>query len=324
MSLGDQLVDGVQDRTDLVPVGVGVLVVRVHHRAVPDLDRVRAAADLDDRCATKVGGHPLDVDRRGRDDQLQVGAPRQQLGEVAEQEVDVEAPLVGLVEDDRVVLAQQPVVRDLGQQDAVGHELDQGAVGDVVVEPHLEAHDVAQRRRQLLGDALGHAAGGDAARLRVADPPPDPPPQFQGDLGQLRRLARAGLARDHDHLGVAQGRRDLVAVLTDRQFVGVADDRHGGAAAGDARLRGGDVGGDAVPLALTRLRIAGLPQSVESPAKAVLVLERECRKPGAEVVGRGAHGNGSSSRELSDSRSRIALRVRRADVAQITIRVRCN
>ena len=123
--LGDQLVDGVEDRGDLVAVGIGVLVVRVDHGAVAHLDRVGPAGDLDDRGAPEVGGHPLDVDRGRGDDELQVGTPRQQLGEVAQQEVDVEAPLVGLVEDDRVVLPQQPVVRDLGQQDAVGHQLDQ-------------------------------------------------------------------------------------------------------------------------------------------------------------------------------------------------------
>ena len=42
--------------------------------------------------------------------------------QVAEQEVDVQAPLVRLVDDDRVVAAQQPVVLDLGQQQAVGHQ----------------------------------------------------------------------------------------------------------------------------------------------------------------------------------------------------------
>jgi hypothetical protein len=46
------------------------------------------------------------VDRGGGDDQLEVGPLRQQPLEVAEQEVDVEAALVGLVDDDRVVLRQ--------------------------------------------------------------------------------------------------------------------------------------------------------------------------------------------------------------------------
>ena len=65
------------------------------------------------------------VDGGRGDDQLEVRPPRQQLLEVAEQEVDVQAALVRLVDDDRVVAPQHPVALDLGQQDAVGHQLDQ-------------------------------------------------------------------------------------------------------------------------------------------------------------------------------------------------------
>jgi hypothetical protein len=42
-------------------------------------------------------------------------------------------PLVGLVDDERVVPAQVPVAGELGQQDAVGHELDQGSSADTSV-----------------------------------------------------------------------------------------------------------------------------------------------------------------------------------------------
>ena len=102
--------------------------------------------------------------------------------------------------------------------------------------------------------------------------PADAAAELQGDLGQLGGLARAGLAGDDDHLGVAQRGGDVVAAAADRQLVGVADDRDGGAAAGDARLGGGDVGGDPLALAGPRLRVAGLPQPVEPAAQPVLVL----------------------------------------------------
>jgi hypothetical protein len=48
------------------------------------------------------------------------------LPQVAEQEVDVEAAFVGLVEDDRVVATEVTVAADLGQQHAVGHHLEPG------------------------------------------------------------------------------------------------------------------------------------------------------------------------------------------------------
>ena len=125
-ALGLELVDGVADRGDLV--AVGVLAVLLEQRPVADLDRVRTAADLDDRGVAEVPGEALRVDGRRGDDDLEVGAPGQQLGQIAEQEVDVEAALVGLVDDDRVVRAQLAVGLDLGEQDAVRHQLDEGGV----------------------------------------------------------------------------------------------------------------------------------------------------------------------------------------------------
>ena len=41
--------------------------------------------------------------------------------------------------------------------------------------------------------------------------PRTPAAELQGDLGQLRGLARSGLAGDDDHLGVAQRGGDVVA-----------------------------------------------------------------------------------------------------------------
>ena len=77
--------------------------------------------------------------------------------QVAEQEVDVQAALVRLVDDHRVVGAQQRIGLRLGEQDAVGHQLDRRAGLQPVLEAHLVADHVAQRRVEFLGDALGHA-----------------------------------------------------------------------------------------------------------------------------------------------------------------------
>ncbi|MCY1520998.1 hypothetical protein D9M68_557940 [compost metagenome] len=100
---------------------------------------------------------------------LQVGSARQQLAQVAEQEVDVQAALVRLVDDDGVVAAQERIALRLGQQDAVRHQLDGRIGAGAVVEPHLVAHHLAHRRVQFLGDALGHRGRRQAARLGVAD-----------------------------------------------------------------------------------------------------------------------------------------------------------
>ena len=157
--LAHQLADRLDDAGGLV----------VDELAVADLDRVHPTGHLDDRRVVEVPREALRVDGRRRDDDLEVRPARQQLLEVAEDEVDVEAALVCLVDDDRVVATQHPVPLDLGEQDAVGHDLDQRAAARAVGEPDLVADDVAELGAELLGDALGDAAGRDPPRLGVAD-----------------------------------------------------------------------------------------------------------------------------------------------------------
>ena len=185
-ALAVELVERVVDAVDRVGIGrwagrsvAGVVQFVIVHRLgderpVADLDRVGAPGHLDDRRGRAVGirevpREALRVDRRRGDDDLEVGAPRQQLLEVAEQEVDGEAALVRLVDDDRVVLAQHAVAVDLVEQDAVGHQLDAGVLAHPVGEAHLVADELADLLAELLGDALGDRAGGDAARLGVPD-----------------------------------------------------------------------------------------------------------------------------------------------------------
>ena len=73
-------------------------------RAVTILDRIHPAGHLDHRRVGEMPGESLRVDGGRCDDQLgQVGRLRQQADQVAEQEIDVQAPLVRLVNDQRVV-----------------------------------------------------------------------------------------------------------------------------------------------------------------------------------------------------------------------------
>ena len=152
--------------------------------------------------------------------------------EVAEQEVDVEAPLVGLVDDDRVVLAQVPVALELGEQDAVGHQLDPALPRGAVGEAHLVADQVAELGAELLGDPLGDRAGRDPARLGVPDQPAavaaGAAPELEADLGQLGGLPGAGLAGDDDDLVVADRGGDVVAALADREVGRVGDVQRAG------------------------------------------------------------------------------------------------
>ncbi len=209
------------DGADHIVVGVvGVVAgVRLHdllQRPVADLDWVRAAGHLDDRGAVEMRSEALGLDGRRRDDDLEVGAAGQQLTQVTEQEVDVQAALVRLVDDQRVVAQQQAVALHLGKQDAVGHQLDQRAVTGLVGEADGVADRVAELGVQLVGDALADRARREPARLRVPDGPADPAAQLQTDLGQLGGLAGPRLAGDDHDLVVADRGRDVLAPSTDR------------------------------------------------------------------------------------------------------------
>ena len=186
-------------------------------RPVAHIDRIEPARDLDHRRAVEVPREALGIDGGRGNDDLQIAALGAELLEVAQQEIDVQAALVRLVDDDAVVLAQLAVALGLGEQDAVGHQLDRGALADLLVEAHLVADAVAELGAELLGDARRDRARGDAPRLGVADARARRDPRLEQDLRQLRGLARAGLAADDDDRMRVDRRADLVAPRVDRQ-----------------------------------------------------------------------------------------------------------
>ncbi len=200
------------------------LVVRLD-RPPAHLDRIQPAGHFDHRRRTPGGigempGEALGVERGRGDDELEVGAPGQQRAQVAEQEVDVEAALVRLVDDDRVVGGEQRIGLRLGEQDAVGHQLDVAGRAQLVGEADLVAHCLAERAVQLLRDAGGGGARRQPARLRVADEARGAATEREADLGQLRGLARARLTADDDDLVRGEHAGDLLAPPRHRQLGG--------------------------------------------------------------------------------------------------------
>ena len=209
------------------PIGNGLVqtvVAAVFKRAIALLHRKGAARHHDDGRgafgALKVFGKPVRVDGGRGDDDFQIWPARQDLADIAQQKVDVEAALVRLVDDERVVVFEQRIGLRLGQQNAVRHQLDGGITAQPVLEAHLVAHHLAQRCLQLFGNALGHAAGGNSAWLGVANELAFltrlgialAPAQGQRNLGQLRGLARTRLAAHDDDLVLFDGSHDLFAL----------------------------------------------------------------------------------------------------------------
>ncbi len=130
---------------------------------------------------------------------------------------------MGFVDDDGVVLAQQLVALDLRQQDAVSHELDLGGPADLAGEADLEAHLLADLHAEFLGDAFGHRAGSEPARLGVADQSVLAQAQFQAHLRDLGGLTGTGLAGNDGHLVGRYGGHQVLAALGDRQLGGVGN-----------------------------------------------------------------------------------------------------
>ena len=201
-----------------------VIDVRIE-RPEACLDRVAAPRDLEHRRAAEVAGEALRVDRRGGNEELQVRPARQHALEDAEQKIDVERALVRFVDDDCVVAPVERILARLGEQDAVGHQLDRGRGTRAVGEADLEADEAGGRAGHLLGEPGRDRARGDAPRLRVANDPTPECARLEQHLRQLRGLARARLAADDEHLVRFQRRDDLLAARHDRELRRIAERR---------------------------------------------------------------------------------------------------
>jgi hypothetical protein len=196
-------------------------------RPVADLDRVSTSRHLDDRgradVVCEVTRERLGIDRGGGDHDLQFGPLGEQECQVPEQEVDVEAALVRLVDYEGVVGREGPVARQLRQQHAVRHYLYERAVADPVRKSDLVPDGTTQLRAELVRYAFCNASGRDPPRLGVPNHPSDASASFEADLGQLGALARPGLTRhDHDLVSCYRGEQ-LVAAPCDGEFLRVPE-----------------------------------------------------------------------------------------------------
>ncbi|KPY95200.1 putative periplasmic protein kinase ArgK and related GTPase of G3E family [Pseudomonas syringae pv. spinaceae] len=205
---------------------VALLVLLAGQRAIPEVHGEGTTRYFDHRRIVEVLGKALQVDGRGGDDDFQVRAARQQGFQVTEQKVDVQAALVGFVDDDRVVALKKAVILGFGQQDTVSHQLDQGVAVALILETYLITDQRPQRRADFLGNPAGHAACGDPARLGMADQTVLTATDFQADLWQLRGFTRTGLTGNDQHLMLEQRFFDLVALGGDGQIVVITHRRH--------------------------------------------------------------------------------------------------
>ncbi len=184
-------------------------VLQVHGKEAP--------ADVDDGRLVEGLDELLGVERRRSDDHLELGAGRQERPGEPQEKIDVQAALVGFVDDQGVVFEEVVVGLRLGQEHAVGHDLDVGFPRRPVLEADLVAHRAAEGLAELFGDAIGDGHGGDPARLGAGDHPGHAAPGLEAHLGDLGALAAARLAGDDHHGMPADGLDDLLGLGGDGQ-----------------------------------------------------------------------------------------------------------
>ena len=140
-TLASQLIHRIKYRLQLIAIAI---IRFFNHRPVAHFDRVSPAGNFDDRRIIKVTREALRIDGRRGNNHFQIGAARQQLTQITEQEINIQAALVRLINDDGVILHQQAILLDFRQQDPVGHQFNLRQVADLVVKPHFIADTAAQ------------------------------------------------------------------------------------------------------------------------------------------------------------------------------------
>ncbi len=124
---------------------------------------------------------------------------------------------MGFVDDDGVVSEEVAVLLGLGEEHAVGHQLQRVQRRAVIAEADFaaDAGRGADLRADLFGDASGDCAGGDAAGLGVGDLAAFAEAELKADEGELGCFAGAGFAADDGDLVIFDEGGDFVAALGD-------------------------------------------------------------------------------------------------------------
>src|SRR5690606_28684005 len=95
------LLIGIRTPPSAFAIGPGRIL---QYGPIKDVHRVKTTGHLDNRSQLTIDremlSEPIRVDRGGRNYQLQVAAPRQQLQKESQQKIDIQAALVRFINDD--------------------------------------------------------------------------------------------------------------------------------------------------------------------------------------------------------------------------------
>ena len=203
--------------------GVGDLlgeVERTRSGFVADLDRVGAAGSTHDRTTAQERGGGFGLERGGHDHQDQIRADGLlHLAQQGDGQVAVQAAFMELVQQHRAHAGEERVVEQLAGEDAFGDDPQRRVGPKHALEPHLVSDLFAEGPAVFVGDAGGHGAGGDAARLehqqaRMLGAEQAGSQQGGGHAGGLARTRRGD---QHQRPGVPHLRHDVGQEGIDRE-----------------------------------------------------------------------------------------------------------
>src|SRR5690625_3472002 len=135
--------------------------------------------------------------------------------EDAQLQINIQSPLVSLIDDNGIVFAQERITLGFSQQDTVGHQLDGGIVPAFVIKTDLITNPAPQGCLQLIGNTLSDRGRRHPAGLSMTDGLVPTATQLQAYFGNLCCFPRACLATDYHHLMVLYGSGNIVTFCTD-------------------------------------------------------------------------------------------------------------
>ncbi|CAH0222388.1 hypothetical protein SRABI106_01993 [Rahnella aquatilis] len=215
-----EFIDRIENRLQLVTIHI---ICVIHNRAITHVNRIRPAGNFNDRCMIKMTREPLRIDSRRGNNDFQVGAFWQQLTQVTEDKVDIQAAFMRFIDDQRVVLHQHAILLDLRQQNTVGHQLNEGVFTDLIVKANFITDRVTERGIQLIGNTVGHSTRRQTSRLSMTNHAFNPATEFHTDFRDLCGFTGAGFTCDNHYLVIADSVIDVFFLLADRQVFRIAD-----------------------------------------------------------------------------------------------------
>ena len=134
----------------------------------------------------------------------------------AQKKIDIQTSFMGLINDYRIIGAQETIMLCLGKQYAIGHEFDSGSLSGAVLKTNFMANDIACRA-QLFPDSGRNRGCRYTSRLGTADQPFPAPSGLKTHLWQLGGLTASGITgNNHDLMG-AKSCNNLFFLCHNRQ-----------------------------------------------------------------------------------------------------------